>query len=92
MTDEFKEEEKESKSEKDNDKVDKEFLSKAKDSRDIIDKKLRTFENSIEDISETISNGETEVEKELDKKALEEINEEIKESLMKLDSISKKID
>jgi len=92
MTDEFKGEEKESKSEKDNDKVDKEFLSKAKDSRDIIDKKLRTFENSIEDISETITNGEKEVEKEVDKKELEKINTEIKEAQMKLDTISKKVD
>lgn len=80
------EEEKESKSES---KVDKEFLSKAKNSRDMIDKKLRTFENSIEDISGTITNGE---EKVLEKKPIEEISNEIKEAQIKLDSIAKKID
>ena len=54
-------------SEKDIEKVDKEYLSKAKDSRDLIDKKLRTFENSIENISDTIKDGETEPEKKGDK-------------------------
>ena len=93
MTNEYKSgEEKESKSDKAVDKVDKEFLSKAKDSRDMIDKKLRTFENSIEDISETITNGEISDKKEPDKKAIEEISEEILEAQAKLDSIKKKID
>ena len=92
MTDEFKEEEKETKSEKEVDRVDKEYLSKAKNSRDMIDKKLRTFENSIEDISETITNGEVAEEKEIDKKAIEEISEEIKEARLQLDNINKKID
>lgn len=78
-------EEKESKSEK---KVDKEFLSKAKNSRDMIDKKLRTFENSISDISQTITNGE---EKELEKKPLEELSTEVKEAQVKLGDIRKKI-
>ncbi len=79
-------EEKGSKSEK---KVDKEFLSKAKNSRDLIEKKLRTFENSIEDISETIINGE---EKKTEKKPIGEISAETKEAQMKLVTIMKKID
>ena len=48
MTDEFNSEEKEHKSEKEVERVDKEFLSKAKNSRDMIDKKLRTFEDTID--------------------------------------------
>jgi hypothetical protein len=42
------EKEKNSKTDKESEKVDKELLSKAKDSRDMIDKKLRTFENTME--------------------------------------------
>jgi len=93
MTDEIKEEPEktEDKSEKDVEKIDKEYLSKAKDSRDLIDKKLRTFENSIEDISDTIKNGEAEKDKkEIEKKDYEEIDEEIREALEKLDSTKKK--
>ena len=89
MTDELKEENKDtkqdSKLEKDTERVDKEYLSKAKDSRDMIDKKLRTFENSIEDISDTIKNGETvDEQKEKEVKKVEEIDEEIKEQQEKL--------
>ena len=54
MTEEFNGEEKETKSDKETGRVDKEFLSKAKNSRDMIDKELRKFENSIENISETL--------------------------------------
>ncbi len=70
MEDEIKEEPEktEDKSEKDVTKVDKEYLSKAKNSRDLIDKKLRTFENSIENISDTIKNGDTEPVKKEKKK------------------------
>ena len=92
MTDEFKGEEKGSKSDRETDRVDKEFLSKAKNSRDIIDKKLRTFENTIEDISEKITNGDLVEEKEIEKKEVEEISAEIREAQTKLDSIQKKID
>ena len=97
MTDELKEEEKESKSdsksEREIEKVDKEYLSKAKNSRDLIDKKLRTFEDSIEHISGTIKNGESEeVEKEAEKKEVGEIDEALKEAENKLNSITKKID
>jgi len=91
MTEEFNGEEKEGKSDKETVRVDKEFLSKAKNSRDMIDKELRKFENSIEDISETITNGETVEEKEIEKKAMEEISEETKEAQMKLNDIQKKI-
>jgi len=65
MTDEIKKETEkaEDKSEKDIEKIDKEYLSKAKNSRDLIDKKLRTFEDSIEDISDTIKNADAEPEK-----------------------------
>ncbi|MCK4481375.1 MAG: hypothetical protein KAV01_12675 [Candidatus Lokiarchaeota archaeon] len=92
MTEELNGEEKEGKSDKETVRVDKEFLSKAKNSRDMIDKELRKFENSIEDISETITNGETVEEKEIDKKAMEKISEETKEAQMKLNDIQKKID
>ncbi|MHA2036053.1 MAG: hypothetical protein ACW972_02500 [Promethearchaeota archaeon] len=92
MTDELKGEEKESKSDKEIEKVDKEFLSKAKNSRDLIDKKLRTFENTIENISETITNGETTEKGENEGKATKEIDTETKESQIKLDAILKKID
>jgi len=92
MTEEFNGEEKEGKSDKETVRVDKEFLSKAKNSRDMIDKELRKFENSIEDISETITNGETVEEKEIEKKAMEKISEETKEAQMKLNDIQKKID
>ena len=69
MTNEYRsEEEKEKKPVKVGDKVDKEFLSKAKNSRDLMDKKLRMFENSIEDISVTITNGEVTEKKESGKK------------------------
>ena len=57
MTNEFKEEKKNSKSDKDLDRVDKELLSKAKNSRDMIDRELRRFENSIEDISHEVKKG-----------------------------------
>ena len=89
MTDEFKGEEKESKSEKETDRVDKEFLSKAKNSRDMIDKKLRTFENSIEDISETITNGESVEEKEIEEKELEEVSQEVKNAQENLKNLNK---
>lgn len=95
MTDEIKEEleKTEDKSEKDIEKIDKEYLSKAKDSRDLIDKKLRTFENSIEDISDTIKNGEAERDiKEIEKKDYEDIDGEIREAREKLYSTKKKID
>ena len=92
MTEELNGEEKEGKSDKETVRVDKEFLSKAKNSRDMIDKELRKFENSIEDISETITNGETVEEKEIEKKAMEKISEETKEAQMKLNDIQKKID
>lgn len=92
MTEELNGEEKEGKSDKETVRVDKEFLSKAKNSRDMIDKELRKFENSIEDISETITNGETLEEKEIEKKAMEKISEETKEAQMKLNDIQKKID
>ncbi len=91
MTDEIKETEKaEEKSEKDIDKIDKEYLSKAKNSRDLIDKKLRTFEDSIENISDTIKNGDTEPEKK--ERKPEKISEEVREAQIKLDSIQAKID
>ena len=90
MTDEYRsEEEKENKSDK---KVDKVFLSKAKNSRDMMDKKLKIFENSIEDISVTITNGVITEKKELGKKAIEEISEETLEAQKKLDTVIKKID
>ncbi len=92
MTNELDGEDKESKSEKEIEKIDKEFLSKAKNSRDMIDKKLRTFENSIENISETITNGATEEEKEISVKEGEQISEELKEAQIMLENISKKID
>ncbi|MCK4778739.1 MAG: hypothetical protein KAT57_01065, partial [Candidatus Lokiarchaeota archaeon] len=91
MTEELNGEEKEGKSDKETVRVDKEFLSKAKNSRDMIDKELRKFENSIEDISETITNGEIVEEKEIEKKAMEKISEETKEAQMKLNDIQKKI-
>ena len=91
MTDEFKTEEKESKSDKEIKKVDKEFLSKAKNSRDLIDKKLRTFENNIENISETITNGEITEKRETEEKPPVELSAEIKESQIKLDALLKKI-
>ena len=90
MTEELNGEEKEGKSDKETVRVDKEFLSKAKNSRDMIYKELRKFENSIEDISETITNGETLEEKEIEKKAMEKISEETKEAQMKLNDIQKK--
>ena len=91
MTDEIKETEKaEDKSEKDIEKIDKEYLSKAKNSRDLIDKKLRTFENSIENISDTIKNGDTEPEKK--ERKPETISEEVREAQVELDSIKAKID
>ena len=93
MTDQLKDEEKteksESKSEKEIDRVDKEFLSKAKDSRDLIDKKLRTFENSIENISGTIKNGE---EEKKDIKVAKQIDGDLLEAQEHLDSVQKKID
>ena len=92
MTEEFNGEEKESKSERESDKVDKEFLSKAKNSRDMIDKKLRTFENTIEGISEKITDGESIEEKEITKRQVAEIDEEVKEAQIKLETITKKID
>ncbi|MHA1105452.1 MAG: hypothetical protein ACTSPN_06980 [Promethearchaeota archaeon] len=91
--DEEKTEKSESKSEKDNSRVDKEFLSKAKDSRDIIDKKLRTFENSIENITDTINNGKPNDErKDSDKKDDVEISQELIEAKESLDTFKKKID
>jgi len=91
MTDEIKETEKaEEKSEKDIDKIDKEYLSKAKNSRDLIDKKLRTFEDSIENISDTIKNGDAEPEKK--EKKHETISEEVREAQIELDSTKAKID
>ncbi|MFW9880479.1 MAG: hypothetical protein ACFFG0_46010 [Candidatus Thorarchaeota archaeon] len=92
MTDEFKGEEKENKSEREVERVDKEYLSKAKNSRDMIEKKLRTFEDSIEHISETITNGEAPEEKDIEEKPIEKISEEIKGAQEKLDTINKKID
>ena len=92
MTDEIKEEETEKaedKSEKDIEKIDKEYLSKAKNSRDQIDKKLRTFEDSIEDISDTIKNNDAEPEKK--EKKHENLSEEIRERQVKLESIQAKI-
>ena len=80
--DEEKSEKSEGKSEKDDIRVDKEYLSKAKDSRDIIDKKLRTFEDSIENITDTIKNGKSNDErKDNDKKHNDaEINQELIET------------
>ena len=92
MTDEYKSEEKESKSDKEIEKVDKEFLSKAKNSRDIIDKKLRTFASTIEDITETITNGEIVEKKGIGEKVISEVSAEIKESQIRLDALNKKID
>ena len=92
MTDEIRDdaEKAEDKSEKDLEKIDKEYLSKAKNSRDLIDKKLRTFEDSIEDISDTIKNGDAEPEKK-EKKDVE-LSEEIREKQEKLGSVQSKID
>lgn len=96
MSDEFDEEKlekSESKSEKDNTRVDKEFLSKAKDSRDIIDKKLRTFENSIDNITDTIKNGKSNDEKkDADKKNNAEIGQDLSEAKENLDTVKKKVD
>ena len=96
MTDPLREEEKpeksEEKSEKEIERIDKEFLSKAKDSRDLIDKKLRTFENSIEDISDTIKNGEDDEKREIEKKPIDEISDEISQAQENLDLVQKKID
>lgn len=97
MTDEFNEEKSEKsegKSEKDDTRVDKEYLTKAKDSRDIIDKKLRTFENSIENITDTIKNGKSNDEKkDLDKKHNDlEVNQELIEAKESLETIKKKVD
>ena len=84
------EEEKNSKTEKDVEKVDKEFLSKAKNSRDMIDKKLRTFENTITDISKTKEDKEK--NKEDDKKEKPQIQGDLNEVQIQFESISKKID
>jgi len=96
MSDEFDEEKiekSESKSEKDNTRVDKEFLSKAKDSRDIIDKKLRTFENSIDNITDTIKNGKSNDErKDTDRKNDAEISQELIGAKENLDTVKKKVD
>jgi len=91
MTDEIREETEkaEDKSEKDIEKIDKEYLSKAKNSRDLIDKKLRTFENSIENISDTIKNGDTEPEKK--ERKPETLSEEIRDAQEKLASCQAKI-
>lgn len=91
--DEEKTEKSESKSERDNTRVDKEFLSKAKDSRDIIDKNLRTFEDSIDNITDTIKIGKSNDEKkDSDKKDDTEITQELIEAKESLESIKKKID
>ncbi|MHA2183910.1 MAG: hypothetical protein ACXAAI_02840, partial [Promethearchaeota archaeon] len=92
MTDEFNSEEKEHKSDKEVERVDKEFLSKAKNSRDMIDKKLRTFEDTIDNISEAIGNGASAEEKEISKKEIDEISDEIKEAQSKLNTTLKKIE
>ena len=86
-SDEIKEEpeEAEEKSEKEVEKVDKEYLTKAKNSRDLIDKKLRTFETSIENISDTIKNGEAEPDKK--EKKSDKISEEIREAQQNLQLI-----
>ena len=92
MTEKIKEEEPEKteeKSDKEVEKVDKEYLSKAKNSRDLIDKKLRTFENSIEDISGTIKSDDTEPEKK--EKGIDKISEEIRDAQEKLESIQSKV-
>ena len=78
------------KSDKEIDKIDREFLSKAKDSRDMIDKKLRTFESTIDVISETIKHDkDTEIDK--NKKSVGIIEKEVVEAQDKLNSINKKI-
>ncbi len=85
MPDEIKEESKNSKSEKETNKVDKIFLTKAKDSRDLIDKKLRTFETSIEDISSTM-------EKDSEIHTVEDVDQELKDSQIKLENCLKKVE
>jgi len=90
MTEEFKEEEKEKKKEKDVDRIDKDLLQKAKNSRDLIDKKLRTFENSIDTVSNAIKN-DAEPEKEKVKKITFEKSEEIKELEKRFEVVTKKI-
>jgi len=96
MSDEFDEEKiekSETKSEKDNTRVDKEFLSKAKDSRDIMDKNLRTFENSIDNITDTIKNGKPNDErKDTDRKNDAEISQELIGAKENLDTVKKKVD
>ena len=92
MTDEYKAEEKENKSDKEREKVDREFLAKAKNSRDIMDKKLRTFETTIENITETITNGEPVEKKGAKEKVISEVSAEIKESQIILDALKKKIE
>ena len=79
-----KQEKANSKVEKDIDRVDKEFLSKAKNSRDIIDKKLRTFENSIEDISDSKKEEELEKKKKLDEYASNSISTKYSSKIDKL--------
>ncbi|KKN42629.1 hypothetical protein LCGC14_0711200, partial [marine sediment metagenome] len=94
MTDEINGEDKGNKSEREIEKIDKEFLSKAKNSRDIIDKTLRNVESTIENLSETFTNGEEEEKAEELKQSEKEegISEKLKETRIILDRILKKIE
>ncbi len=90
MAEEFNEEEKEKKIEKDVDRIDKDLLQKAKNSRDLIDKKLRTFENSI-DIVSNARKTDVESEKVEGNKITFEKSEEIKELEKRFEVVTKKI-
>ncbi len=90
MAEEFNEEEKEKKKEKEVDRIDKDLLLKAKNSRDLIDKKLRTFENSIDTVSNARKT-DVESEKEEGKKIAFEKSEEIKELEKRFEVVTKKI-
>jgi len=86
MSEEFNEK----KNEKEVDRIDKDLLLKAKNSRDLIDKKLRTFEDSI-DIVSNARKTDVESEKEEGKKITFEKSEEIKELEIRFEVITKKI-
>ena len=84
--------EKNSKSDKGNGKLDKEFLTKAKDSRDMIDKTLKKFENAITEISnKIIISKNKEGLKDLDESTILKLETEVNELRNSFEIIYKKI-
>jgi len=84
--------EKNNKSDKGTDKVDKEFLTKAKDSRDMIDKTLKTFENAIIEISDKIIKVKNkEGLKDLDESTILKLETKVSELQNSFEFINKKI-